>query len=155
MPALPLQDHAENITKYRVYYNDKLKDIGFEAPTPKAGQKGGDYRRKSLQTFADSLLPQHHQFAKMDWCDQERMPYDVLKNLEPQLLQHCGTEYQNPLNVPPGTFREIKKRQPNGQEFTEFIGRDNFCKFMGRPGRRVVGFRTDQGYMNTNGQFLR
>jgi hypothetical protein len=44
-----MQDHLENITKYRMYYNDQLKDIGFEAPTPKAGQKGVEYRRKSLQ----------------------------------------------------------------------------------------------------------
>ena len=93
------QEHAEQISKYRVYFNRQLEPIGVEAPTPKAGQKGGDYRRKALQTFADSLLPQHHTFAQMPWTDKERMPYDVLKNFEPQLLQHCVTEYHNPNNA--------------------------------------------------------
>jgi hypothetical protein len=35
----------------------------------------------------------------MPWTDKERMPYDVLKNFEPQLLQHCVTEYHNPNNA--------------------------------------------------------
>jgi hypothetical protein len=134
------QEHLEKISSYRVYYNRQLEPIGITAPTPQAGQKGGDYRRKALQAFADSLLPQSHQFAQMPWTDKERMPYDVLKNFEPQPLKHCVTEYQNPMNVPVGTFREIKERLPNGQVTLRFIGQDNFCKFMGRPGRRVTGF---------------
>ena len=68
------------------------------------------------------------------------MDFDVFKNLEPQLLQHAVVEYQNPNNVPPGEFREIKKQTSNGQTISEFIGQTNFCKFMGRPGRRVTGF---------------
>jgi hypothetical protein len=122
---------------------------------PQAGQKGGDYRRTALQTFADSLLPQSHQFAKMPWTDKERMPYDVLENFEPQLLKHCVTEYQNPANVPKGELREIKKTDTNGAKFVEFIGQDCFVKFMGRPGRRVTSFRTDYGYVGADGWALR
>jgi hypothetical protein len=88
----------------------------------------------------------------MDWLN---MPFDVYKNFEPQLLDHCITEYQNPANVPKGTFREIKKLMPNGQEYHEFVGQDNFCKFMGRPGRRVTSFRTDQGFVDATGRALR
>jgi hypothetical protein len=65
------------------------------------------------------------------------------------------TEYHNPNNVPKGEFRAIKKTDSNGTKFIEFIGQDCFVKFMGIPGRRVVGFRTDQGYMNTSGRFMR
>jgi len=70
------QEHLDNIIKYREYYNKELSDIGFEAPTPKADQTGGNYRRTTLQHFADRFLPQLHKFAKMDYLE---MPYDVLK----------------------------------------------------------------------------
>jgi hypothetical protein len=154
MPLTP-QEHAEKISSYRVYYNRLLEPIGFQSPTPKAGQRGGEYRRQALQTFADSLLPQSHTFAQMPWTDKERMPYDVLKNFEPQLLQHCVTEYQNPANVPYGTLREITKTTTNGAKTITFVGQDCFVKFMGRPGRRVTSFRTDQGYVDASGRGLR
>jgi hypothetical protein len=146
------QERTQRINEWRSHYNDKLKDIGFEVPLPKAGQTVGGYRRHVAQVIADSLLPSGHSFAKMDWVD---MPFDAFKNLEPMHLTHAVTEYQNPANVTPGTFREIKKHLPNGQECVTFVGPESFVKQLGRPGRRVVGFRTDQGYMNTNGQFLR
>ena len=112
----------------------------------------GGYRRHAAQTFADSLLPQSHSFAKMPWLT---MDFDVYKNFEGQLLQHAVVEYLNPLNVPKGEMREIKKRLPNGQEVIEFVGQDNFCRFLNRPGRRVVSFRTDQGPVSASGMFLR
>jgi hypothetical protein len=151
--ALDPQERAQRINEWRAHYNDQLKDIGFEAPLPKAGQSVGGYRRFVAQTIADSLLPQTHSFAKMDWRD---MPFDAYKNLEPQHLTHAVTEWQNPLNVPRGEFRTITRKLPNGQECTEYIGQDSFCKFMTRPGRRVLGFRDDSGhYVNTNGRVIR
>jgi hypothetical protein len=149
------QDHLDNIVKYREYYNKELSDIGFQAPTPKAGQKGGNYRRQSLQTFADSLLPQLHELAKVDYFD---IPYDTVKILEPQVLRACVTEYQNPNNVPPGELREIIKIHPqSGHKMNLFIGREHFVKQMPnyRPGRRVVSFKTDQGFVDASGRGLR
>jgi hypothetical protein len=133
------QDHLDNIIKYREYYNRELSDIGFQAPTPKAGQKGGNYRRTALQTFADSLLPQRHELAKVDYLD---IPYDAVKIFEPQVLKACVKEYQNPNNVPLGELREITKIHPqSGHKMNIFVGRESFVKAMGRAGRRVVKFR--------------
>jgi hypothetical protein len=148
------QDHLDNIIKYREYYNKELDDIGFEAPTPKADQTGGNYRRTALQYFADRFLPQVHKFAKMNYLE---MPYDVLKIFEPQVLKACVTEYQNPNNVPLGELRAVPKRDPltNTVQSIDFIGRESFVKTMGRPGRRVVSFRTDHGYVDASGRALR
>jgi hypothetical protein len=118
------QEHMENIIKYREYYNRELKDIGVESPTPQADQKGGKYRRTSLQTFVDSLLPRSHKYAKVDFHE---LPYDAVKVMEPQVLEACVTEYQNPDNVPPGTLRKIEKKDGFGHlERVEFIGPDWF-----------------------------
>jgi hypothetical protein len=146
------EERTQRINEWRHHFNERLKDIGYEVPLPRAGQSVGGYRRFVAQTIADSLLPQSHSFAKMDWLN---MPFDVYKNFEPQHLTHAITEYQNPLNVPRGEMREIKKRLPNGQEVIEFVGQDNFCRFLNRPGRRVVSFRTDQGPVSASGMFLR
>jgi hypothetical protein len=150
--ALDPQERMQRINQWREHHNQTLAPIGFEVPLPKAGQSVGGYRRYAAQIIADSTLPQTDSYAKMDW---EGMPFDVFKNFEPQLYQHAVVEYQNPQNVPKGEMRAIKRRLPNGQDTTEFIGQDSFCKFMGRPGRRVASFRTDQGPIGANGMFLR
>jgi len=146
------QEHLDNIVKYREYYNKELDDIGFQAPTPKADQTGGNYRRTALQYFADRFLPQVHEFAKMNYLE---MPYDVLKIFEPQVLKACVKEYQNPNNVPLGELRKIERKDGFGNTKIEFVGRESFVKAMGRPGRRVVSFRTDQGYVDASGRRLR
>src|SRR5215471_15565889 len=61
----------------------------------------------------------------------------------------------NPLTVPKGEIREVVKTDVNGLKVRHFIGQDSFVKFMGRPGRRVVSFRTDQGYVDASGRGLR
>jgi hypothetical protein len=147
------EEHQQNIIKYREYYNKELSDIGWVSPTPKADQKGGNYRRTSLQYFADHLLPQRHELAKMNYLD---MPYDILRTFEPQVLKACVDEYQNPNNVPRGELRKIERRDGYGHvRAIDFIGRESFVKAMGRPGRRVVSFRTDNGFVDASGRGLR
>jgi hypothetical protein len=148
------EEHRENIIKYREYYNRNLSDIGFEAPTPKANQTGGNYRRSSLQHFADRFLPQLHDFAKMNYLE---MPYDVLKIFEPQVLKACVDEYHNPNNVPLGEIRAVPKRDPltNTVSAIDYVGRESFVKQMGRAGRRVISFRTPNGFVDASGRGLR
>jgi hypothetical protein len=151
--AMTAQDHANRITQYREYYNSALAPVGWQAPLPKAGQKGGEYRRHALQHFADSLLPQTHRFAAVDW---KTLPYDAVKNFEPEMLRACVDEYRNPANVPPGQLRMIPRTDPQtGMKFNEFYGQDCFTKQMMRPGRRVVSFRTDHGFVDAGGRALR
>jgi hypothetical protein len=128
--------------------------VGFEAPIPVAGETVGGYRRRAVQTVADSLLPQHHQLAQVNF---ETLPFDVFKNFEPMVLNDAAVEAVNPLNVPKGQMKMVKvlNNQTGRVEKNIWIGQDCFTRQMMRPGRRVVGFRTDQGYVNTTGQFRR
>ena len=67
---------------------------------------------------------------------------DALGVLEPQLLSAVVKEANNPAHVPAGELRKIEEIDPYGQVKTiNWIGRDCFVKFMGRPGRHVVKFR--------------
>src|SRR5262245_44536630 len=84
-----------------------------------------------------------------------RIPADVLSGFEDMLLPACKTEAFNPLTVPKGEIREVVKTDVNCLKVRHFIGQDSFVKFICRPGRRVVSFRTDQGYVDASGRGLR
>jgi hypothetical protein len=61
-----------------------------------------------------------------------------------------------PDSAAPGELREVVHINPaNGQKTVEFKGTRSFVWDFKAPIRFVRGFRTDQGYMNTTGQFLR
>ena len=72
-----------------------------------------------------------------------------------QTTAATSTEAFNPLTVPRGEIREVVKTDVNGLKVRHFIGQDHFTKFMMRPGRRVISFRTDQGYVDASGRGLR
>jgi hypothetical protein len=67
--------------------------------------------------------------------------------LEPQVLQACVVEANNPAHVPVGEFRKIERLDEFGKVRTiDFIGQEHFVKQMGRPGRRVIGFKTGTNF---------
>ena len=64
---------------------------------------------------------------------------------DPDAYYHLGPDSLPQENVPKGEMRAIKRRLPNGQDTTEFIGQDSFCKFMGRPQRVATTSRRSVG----------
>lgn len=110
------------------------------------------------------MLPQNHDLYKVNY---RGLRADALNALEPQLLEAAVQEAWNPNNVPPGELRERVVRDPgNGQEIRRFIGRESFIRLPNfgtdtqcyggfRPGRRVVSFRTNQGFIDASGRALR
>ena len=83
------------------------------------------------------------------------LPDDVLSGFEQMLLPACKIEAFNPLTVPKGEIREVVKTDANGLKVRHFIGQESFVRGMMRPGRRVVSFRTDQGFVDASGRGLR
>jgi hypothetical protein len=133
------QDHSIASRKFQEYYENELRDVGGRVPPRTIGQTLGSYRRESCRQFKRTFLPQNHPLYGVQW---RGLRNDALDTLEPQLLQACVEEANNPNTVPPGEFRKIEVRNPYGQlQMTKFIGPEHFCKAMGRPGRRVVKFR--------------
>ena len=84
------------------------------------------------------------------------LPADALNPIWTELKKAARDEANNPATVPAGQFRTLKRINPdNGQVFYDFIGQESFVKDMGRRGRRVISFRTDQGPVDASGRFLR
>ena len=43
------------------YYDNALREIGVRAPSPTLGQSVNDYRRETLRTLKQSILPHDRQ----------------------------------------------------------------------------------------------
>ena len=145
--------HFDAARRWQEHYQAQVEDLGCNIPPPTLGQSTNDYRREMMRLLKQTFIPTNHDLYKVQ---MRGLPDDVLAGFEQMLLPACRTEAFNPLTVPKGEIRELHKIHPqSGHKMNIFIGQESFVKQMGRPGRRVVGFKTDQGYMNTNGRFLR
>jgi hypothetical protein len=105
-----------------------------------------------MRLLKQTFIPPTHDLYKVQ---MRALPDDVLAGFEQMLLPACKTEAFNPLTVPKGEIREVVKTDANGLKVRHFIGQESFVRAMGRPGRRVISFRTDQGFVDASGRGLR
>ena len=146
------QQHFDASRRWQEHYQAAVEDIGLNIPPPTLGQSTINYRREMMRLLKKTFIPPTHDLYKVQ---MRSLPDDVLAGFEQMLLPACKVEAFNPLTVPKGEMREIVKTDENGLKTRCFVGQDSFVKFMGRPGRRVVSFRTDQGYVDASGRGLR
>jgi hypothetical protein len=146
------KEHFDNARKWQEHYQKEVEDIGLRVPSPVLGQTTNNYRREIMRLLKKTFIPQTHDLYKVQ---MRQLPDDVLAGFEQMLLPACRTEAFNPATVPRGEIREIVKTDANGLKVRHFIGQDHFTKFMMRPGRRVISFRTDHGYVDASGRGLR
>ena len=136
------QQHFDAARRFQEYYDETLRKIGARAPQPVLGTTVNDYRRETLRNLKRTFLPQNHDLYQVQF---RQLPADVLQVFEPQLLNACVVECNNPAHVPPGELRKVEEIDPYGQVKTiNWIGRESFVKAMGRPGRRVKSFLFDR-----------
>ena len=84
------------------------------------------------------------------------LPSEAIEPFEKQVLSAVVVEAFNPKNVPLGEMRKVEKLDDYGKvREIQFIGQESFVKDMTRPGRRVVSFRTNQGFFDASGRPLR
>ena len=122
---------------------------GFRAPGPTLGVDPDEYRRDML-VKAKRLLPGSNELRHVKIWD---LPHSALSRFEDMIYPAARATAYSADSVPDGEMRQIHKPTANGSEITEWVGRESFVKAMGRPGRRVVGFRYPDGsYRNTNGR---
>jgi hypothetical protein len=147
------EEHFNASLRFQEYYDATLRKVGMRAPQPTLGTTVNDYRRETLRTIKRTFLPQNHPLYQVQ---MRALKSDALQALEPQVLQACVTEANNPAHVPAGELRKIERLDEYGKVKTiDWIGREHFTRQMTRPGRRVVSFRTDQGYVDASGRGLR
>jgi hypothetical protein len=136
------QDHFDAARKFQAFYDETLRKIGARAPQPVLGETVNHYRRETLRNLKRTFLPQNHDLYQVQ-CRQ--LPADALGVLEPQLLNACIVEANNPAHVPPGELRKVEQIDQYGQVKTiNWIGRESLVKAMGRPGRKVKSFLFDR-----------
>ena len=135
------QEHFDAARRFQAYYDETLRRVGARAPQPVLGQSVNDYRRETLRQFKRTFLPEVHDLYKVNY---RGLKADALQVFEPQLLQACVVEANNPAHVPRGELRKIEAFDQYGQVKTiKWIGQESFVKAMGRPGRRVESFLFD------------
>jgi hypothetical protein len=136
------QDHLNAARRFQEYFDHTLRRIGMRAPQPVLGQTVNTYRRETLRTIKRTFLPPIHPLYKVQ---MRQLKSDALQALEPQVLQACIQEANNPSTVPVGQLRKIEEFDESGTlRMIRFVGQDSFVKQMMRPGRKVQSFMFDR-----------
>ena len=147
------EEHLSASIRFQEYYDETLRNVGVRAPQPVLGDTVNHYRRETLRNLKRTFLPQNHPLYEVQFRE---LKADALQVLEPQLLKAVVVEANNPCHVEPGQLKKIERLDQYGQVKTiDWVGQESFVKAMGRPGRRVVSFRTDHGYVDASGRGLR
>ena len=111
-----------------------------------------NYRRIQL-IKAKNLLPEGHELRKIQI---RQLRSDALDVFQQQILKACKEAAYDKSSVPvDAPLRRVEHTDGNGMKVVDFIGQRSFIHDFNRQGRRVVSFRTDQGYVNASGFALR
>ena len=141
------EEHLSACLKFQEYYDNALRKVGMRAPQPVLGTTVNDYRRETLRNLKRTFLPQTHPLYEVQF---RQLKADALGVLEPQLLQACVVEANNPVHVPAGELRKVEELDEYGKLKTiRWVGRESFVKEMGRPGRRVKSFLFDRSALRS------
>jgi hypothetical protein len=136
---------------YQERADNALQPWDQRAPAPVLGQDVRDYRR-DLCVKLKRLLPETHQLRKVGY---RRLDDKALAALEPQLYSTVRSIAFDRDSVPAGETRRVVNIDANGQKIVNYIGNYSFIRDFTQPGRRVVGFRVGDHYVNTTGARLR
>jgi hypothetical protein len=151
---------------YQSRFDEAYQSWGMRAPAPAridSVEDVYDYRRR-MAADAKLQLPRNGASAREGdptFAELRRLKYtamadDVYEKLEPLLLRAVAAAGKRndsiPADSPP---REIHERGPNGGHMIRFLGTRSFVHDFKAIPRRVLGFRTEHGYVTSNGYTLR
>jgi hypothetical protein len=113
--------------------------FGKRAPRPLEGEGLLNYRKRlatHLKTYSDSWKG-----VKLS-----QLPDAAFDVAERQIYADSERAASSPVDLGDGELRAVTRQDAaTGQRTTVFYGKDSFVKGMGRPSRRVRGFRTAPG----------
>jgi hypothetical protein len=151
---------------YQSRFDEAYQSWGMRAPEPTridSADDVHDYRRR-MAADAKLQLPRNGAsaregdptFAELRSLRYRTMADDVYERLEPALLRAVTAASKRndsvPATDPP---REIHERNENGQHVIRFLGERSFIHDFKAPVRRLLGFKTEHGYVTSNGYTLR
>jgi hypothetical protein len=145
----------ERLTMFQARYDSVLEPLKRSAAPPQQGIGVNEYRRRSLG-FIQRFLPPDSKWREvsLDGCKS-----DALNAIEPQILDEARQAAGNPKLLAHTPAAKPDTLDPNIRSVTlngvtTFWG-VSFVRSMSRPGRRVAGFYTPNGYITTNGTMMR
>ena len=146
------QEHHSAAIRFQEYYADALRHVGVRVPPPRLGDSVNDYRRETLRNLKKTFLT-HHDLYKVN-C--RGLPADALAIFEPQMIAACVNSVNDASHLEPGELRKVERLDELGRvRCIDWVGQQHFTAQMMRPGRRVVSFKTDHGYVDASGRALR
>jgi hypothetical protein len=141
------RSEVDSRRQWQAYFDERLRDIGVRAPESVLDQTTAQYCRAVCRYIKRAYVSQNHRLRDVKF--DKTLPNDALYQLIPQVLDASVQGFNDPSTVPFGEFREKPFVDPaTGRRGTEFIGQDNFCRFMGRVGRSVSSIQTPNGRYN-------
>lgn len=133
-------------------YDSALEPWGVRARAPRLGEDIDHYRREEL-IRVKKLLPENHELRKVQI---RQLRDDAIDVLEPQILRAARKSAYRSDTVPADApLRQVPEIDASGTKSIRFIGQRSFIHDLVRKGRRVVSFRTDQGFVDASGRGLR
>ena len=147
------------LTVFQARYNDCLEPFGRQAPCPTMGEGANAYQRKALGYLQQFV----HPGSPWKNVSLDGMKADALVIANQEIIADAMVTARDPRLIAQTPAARPDTMDPNikavkvvrgGKEFTEFYG-ESFVKAMCRPGRRVAGFYTPNGYITTNGTMMR
>jgi hypothetical protein len=131
--------------------DDAFEPWGMRAPAPTLGCDPDTYRR-DLLIKAKKLIPGSNELRHVQ---VRQLPREALSAFEDQIYPAARATAYSADSVPAGEMRKVEEKDSNGMTMIRWIGQESFVKAMGRPGRRVLGFRFPDGtFRNTNGRVV-
>ena len=110
--------------------------FGEHAPRPMEGESLSDYRTR----MAVKLKKHSGAWKTVKLWDLPTAAFDIA---EKQIYADAISAAANPVDLQPGELREVvSEDRRTGVKTSVFYGQESFVKGMGRPGRKVVSFRT-------------
>ena len=146
------QQHFDAARKFQAYYQESLNNVGVRVPPPRLGDTVNTYRKEVLRQLKRTFL-QNHDLGKIN-C--RGLPADALAIFEPQMIAACVNSVNDASHLEPGELRKVERLDELGRvRCIDWVGQQHFTAQMMRPGRRVVSFKTDHGYVDASGRALR
>jgi hypothetical protein len=151
---------------YRERFDLAYQSWGMRAPAPSRIDSVGDvidYRRR-MAADAKLQLPRNGAsaregdptFAELRALRYRTMDDDVYERMEPMLLRAVTAAGKRNDSIPAtDPARAIHERGPNGEYTIRYLGERSFVHDFKAPVRRVLGFRTEHGFVDTTGAMLR
>jgi hypothetical protein len=138
---------------YQARADAVFAEWGTRANAPVEGEDPDDYRRnqcvrlKKLLPYSNDRpapdLPTFRDLRSVKLWGLDRNGFEAM---EPMIYRAAAVAYARDDTVPAGELREVKRVDPvTGATEIRFYGRRSFVADLGRPGRRVVKFRTSDG----------